>query len=91
MGAFLSVEVALTVTNAVINIQDGKGAPQAALLADGGYALLLIILAGLVGGIVWNVLTWLLGLPSVVLARAVRRAHRLGHRGPRHGRCEVDR
>ena len=64
VGAFLSVEVALTVTNAVINIQDGKGAPQAALLADGGYALLLIILAGLVGGIVWNVLTWLLGLPS---------------------------
>ena len=64
MGAFLSVEVALTVTNAVINIQDSKGAPKADLLADGGYALLLIILAGLVGGIVWNVLTWLLGLPS---------------------------
>jgi PiT family inorganic phosphate transporter len=32
--------------------------------ADGGTALLLIILAGLVGGIVWNLLTWLLGLPS---------------------------
>jgi len=62
--AFLSVEVALTVTNAVINIQDGKGAPKSDLLADGGYSLLLIILAGLVGGIVWNVLTWLLGLPS---------------------------
>src|SRR5437763_1590778 len=30
----------------------------------GGYALLLIVLAGLVGGIVWNLLTWLLGLPS---------------------------
>ena len=28
VGAFLSVEVALTVTNAVINIQDGKGAPE---------------------------------------------------------------
>jgi PiT family inorganic phosphate transporter len=64
VGAFLSVEVALTVTNAVINIQDGKGSPKADLLADGGYALLLVILAGLVGGIVWNVLTWLLGLPS---------------------------
>jgi len=64
VGAFLSVEVALTVTNAVINIQDSKGAPKADLMADGGYALLLIILAGLVGGIVWNVLTWLLGLPS---------------------------
>ena len=64
VGAFLSVEVALTVTNAVINIQDSKGAPKADLMADGGYALLLIILAGLVGGIVWNVLTWLLGRPS---------------------------
>ncbi len=64
VGAFLSVEVALTVTNAVINIQDSTGAPKSSLLGDGGYALLLIILAGLVGGIVWNLLTWLLGLPS---------------------------
>lgn len=64
VGAFLSVEVALTVTNAVINIQDKSGAPNPELLADNGYALLLIILAGLVGGIVWNLLTWLLGLPS---------------------------
>ena len=64
VGAFLSVEVALTVTNAVINIQDKSGAPRAELLADNGYALLLIVLAGLVGGIVWNLLTWLLGLPS---------------------------
>jgi len=64
VGAFLSVEVALTVTNVVINIQNSKGAPNPELVADGGYALLLIILAGLVGGIVWNVLTWLLGLPS---------------------------
>jgi PiT family inorganic phosphate transporter len=64
VGAFLSVEVALTVTNAVIKIQDKTGAPQSALLADGGYALLLIILGGLVGGVVWNLLTWLLGLPS---------------------------
>jgi PiT family inorganic phosphate transporter len=52
------------VTNAVIKIQDKTGAPQSALLADGGYALLLIILGGLVGGVVWNLLTWLLGLPS---------------------------
>jgi PiT family inorganic phosphate transporter len=63
-GAFLSVEVALTVTNAVVRIQDKTGAPRAALLAGGGAGLLLIILAGLVGGIVWNLLTWLLGLPS---------------------------
>ncbi|MFG1607666.1 anion permease [Actinoplanes sp. NPDC049265] len=63
-GAFLSVEVALTVTNAVVRIQDSSGAPKPELLAHGGGALLLIVLAGLVGGIVWNLLTWLLGLPS---------------------------
>ena len=64
VGAFLSVEVALTVTNAVVRIQDKTGAPDPALLADHGYGLLLIVLGGLVGGIVWNLLTWLLGLPS---------------------------
>jgi PiT family inorganic phosphate transporter len=64
VGAFLSVEVALTVSNAVIKIQDKSGAPRPELLSDGGEALLLIVLAGLVGGIVWNLLTWLLGLPS---------------------------
>jgi PiT family inorganic phosphate transporter len=64
VGAFLSVEVALTVTNSVIKLQDSTGAPQEALLADGGEAVLLIVLAGLVGGIIWNLITWLLGLPS---------------------------
>ncbi|OLT17516.1 inorganic phosphate transporter [Serinicoccus sp. CUA-874] len=64
VGAFLSIEVALTVTNAVINIQDTDGSPRPELIGDGGVALLLILLAGLVGAIVWNVLTWLFGLPS---------------------------
>jgi inorganic phosphate transporter, PiT family len=64
VGAFLSVEVALTVTNAVVKIQNSDGTPKPELLADGGQALLLIVLAGLVGGILWNLLTWLLGLPS---------------------------
>lgn len=64
IGAFLSVEVALTVTNAVVRIQNSDGTPKPDLLAGGGGALLLIVLAGLVGGIVWNLLTWLLGLPS---------------------------
>jgi PiT family inorganic phosphate transporter len=64
IGAFLSVEVALTVTNAVVRIQQSNGTPKPGLLSDGGSALLLIVLAGLVGGIVWNLLTWLLGLPS---------------------------
>jgi PiT family inorganic phosphate transporter len=64
VGAFLSIEVALTVTNAVVKIQDESGGPDPALLEDGGSALLLIVLAGLIGGIIWNLLTWLLGLPS---------------------------
>jgi PiT family inorganic phosphate transporter len=64
VGAFLSVQVALTVTNAVVKIQNSDGSPKDSLTADGGTALLLIILAGLVGGIIWNLLTWLLGLPS---------------------------
>src|SRR4051812_15266326 len=63
-GAFLSVQVALTVTNAVVKIQNSNGTPRADLVGDGGTALLLIVLAGLGGGIVWNLLTWLLGLPS---------------------------
>ncbi|MDT5031768.1 MAG: inorganic phosphate transporter, PiT family [Actinoplanes sp.] len=64
LGAFLSVQVALTVTNAVVKIQSSNGTPKPELLTDGGSALLLIVLAGLIGGIVWNLLTWLLGLPS---------------------------
>jgi inorganic phosphate transporter, PiT family len=64
IGAFLSVEVALTVTNAVVKIQNSDGTPKVSLTSDGGTALLLIILAGLTGGIIWNLFTWLLGLPS---------------------------
>jgi PiT family inorganic phosphate transporter len=64
VGAFLSVEVALTVTNAVVHIQTSSGAPDPSLTANNGFALLIIILAGLIGGITWNLLTWLLGLPS---------------------------
>ncbi len=64
VGAFLSVEVALTVTNAVIRIQNADGTPKESMVADGGGALLMIVLAGLIGAIVWNLLTWLLGLPS---------------------------
>jgi PiT family inorganic phosphate transporter len=64
VGAVLSVEVALTVSNAVVNIQDSKGLPKAELMANGGTMLLLIVFGGLVGGIIWNLFTWLLGLPS---------------------------
>ncbi|GAA1756376.1 inorganic phosphate transporter [Nostocoides vanveenii] len=64
VGAFLSVEVALTVSNAVVKLQDKSGAPIPATLVDGGNKLLLVVLCGLIGGIVWNLFTWLLGLPS---------------------------
>jgi PiT family inorganic phosphate transporter len=64
VGALLSVEVALTVSNAVVNIQDSKGLPKAELMANGGTVLLLIVFGGLIGGIIWNLFTWLLGLPS---------------------------
>ena len=61
VGAFLSIEVALTVSNKVVNIQGSEGAPVAALM---GTPILTIVFAGLVGGILWNLATWLLGLPS---------------------------
>ena len=64
IGAFLSVEVALTVTNAVIRIQDSTGAPRPEFQANNGRELLMIVFCGLIGGILWNLLTWLLGLPS---------------------------
>lgn len=64
VGAFLSVEVAVTVTNAVIRIQNPDGSPKPELMADDGHGLLLILMAGLAGAIIWNILTWLWGLPS---------------------------
>ncbi len=61
VGAFLSIEVALTVSNKVVAIQGADGAPIAALM---GTPILTVVFAGLVGGILWNLLTWLFGLPS---------------------------
>jgi PiT family inorganic phosphate transporter len=48
-GAFLSVEVALTISGGLV---------AEALITP------VVIFAGLVGAILWNLLTWLLGLPS---------------------------
>jgi len=64
VGAFLSVEVALTVTNAVVKLQNSSGAPNPELLVNNGHELLMIVFCGLIGGILWNLVTWLLGLPS---------------------------
>jgi PiT family inorganic phosphate transporter len=61
VGAFLSIEVALTVSNKVVAIQGPDGAPVPGLM---GVPILTIVFAGLVGGILWNLVTWLLGLPS---------------------------
>ena len=49
VGAFLSVQVALTISNGLVD--DTLITPQ-------------VILGALVGAILWNLLTWLLGLPS---------------------------
>ncbi|MDT0344854.1 inorganic phosphate transporter [Streptomyces litchfieldiae] len=50
VGAFLSVEVARTISGGIIDEEAGI-APE-------------VIFAGLVGAILWNLLTWLAGLPS---------------------------
>ncbi|MGW3244509.1 anion permease [Streptomyces sp. NPDC001070] len=49
LGAFLSTEVAKTISNGIVN--------EAKVSA-------VMIFAGLVGAILWNLVTWLLGLPS---------------------------
>lgn len=65
VGAFLSVEVAATITKDVLKIQQTSGPEKGDLVAglDANKAL-LIIFAGLIGGILWNLFTWLFGLPS---------------------------
>ncbi|GAB7146262.1 inorganic phosphate transporter [Mycobacterium riyadhense] len=49
VGAFLSTAVAATIAKGLI---------------DANLVTLELVFAGLVGGIVWNLLTWLLGIPS---------------------------
>jgi PiT family inorganic phosphate transporter len=49
VGAFLSTAVAATIAKGLI---------------DSSIVSLELVFAGLVGGIVWNLLTWLLGIPS---------------------------
>jgi inorganic phosphate transporter, PiT family len=69
VGAFLSVAVALTVTNAVVKTLAAAKPATATAAASPAHLLnqshlLAIVFAGLIGGIVWNLLTWLLSLPS---------------------------
>jgi PiT family inorganic phosphate transporter len=49
VGAFLSVEVAKTISSGIVD--EAKITP-------------VVIFGGLIGAILWNLLTWLLGLPS---------------------------
>ncbi|WGW11174.1 inorganic phosphate transporter [Saxibacter everestensis] len=53
VGAFLSTEVAKTISGGIIREGDGG-----VLISPE------MIFAGLIGAIVWNMITWLLGLPS---------------------------
>jgi len=53
VGAFLSTEVAKTISGGLI--REGT---------DGIQITPVLVLAGLIGAIVWNLVTWLLGLPS---------------------------
>lgn len=59
VGALLSVEVATTVAKGIVDLE----AFDLSNDAD-AHRLLLLVFAGLIGAIVWNLLTWLLSLPS---------------------------
>lgn len=65
VGAFLSVEVAATITKDVLKIQQTSGEDKGDLIAGlNAETAIIIIFAGLIGGILWNLFTWLFGLPS---------------------------
>ena len=71
---FLSVEVAVTGHDGGPCVQDSKtGHLLPGIDASMG---LTIIFAGLIGGILWNLLTWLFGIPLEFLACIVRRSDR---------------
>src|SRR4028118_2150603 len=48
-GAFLSLSVAATIASGIV---------------DSGSVTITVVFAGLIGGITWNLITWLMGLPS---------------------------
>ena len=59
VGAFLSVHVAKTVAEGIVHIDT-----HAIATPSDGINLLMVVFSGLIGAIVWNLFTWLLGLPS---------------------------
>ncbi|WP_308491399.1 inorganic phosphate transporter [Microbacterium terrisoli] len=54
VGAFLSTEVSQTISHGIIREDQITNSTQ----------FLALIFAGLIGAVAWNMLTWLLGLPS---------------------------
>lgn len=64
VGAFLSVNVAATVAKGIVNLDSLDLSPDSAGIPSEGIPLLMIVFSGLVGAILWNLYTWLLGLPS---------------------------
>ena len=54
VGAFLSTQVAKTVSSGILN-ENSKGIP---------HITTIMIFAGLIGAVLWNLGTWWLGLPS---------------------------
>jgi PiT family inorganic phosphate transporter len=51
LGSFLGAKVATTVGSGIVSLPDGKSS-------------LVIVFAGVLGAIVWNLITWYFGLPS---------------------------
>lgn len=59
VGAFLSVNVAATVASGIVDLSSYDLTNQAE-----GINLLMVVFSALIGAIIWNLFTWLLGLPS---------------------------
>lgn len=63
VGAFISVNVAATVAKGIVNLDSYDLSANGGVPTD-GHALLVVVFTGLIGGIIWNLFTWLLGMPS---------------------------
>ena len=59
VGAFLSVNVAATVASGIVDLSSYDLAQSGE-----GINLLVVVFTALIGAILWNMFTWLLGLPS---------------------------
>ena len=76
VGAFVSLKVAATIAKGIVN-------PEAITLN--------VVLAGLVGAITWNLITWFLGLPSSSSHALIGGIAGCGDRGRRARRRRLER